>query len=459
MEARSGGQAWRGLLACLALMTVGAGSASAQAGQRATIANPGLEGQHLKTSYFFAGQARGADARQFYEHRPASNVCLNTVRPLDERHLRWSESAENREFAVAAMKRSGVNAVTMSSWGATGSDRWAFWAPMQTSTGAQDELFDAARAHHLLITPAIESSAATAGRQQTGCYGDRGPLGTSEAYSFADDFPGSPADPSPGLVAQVEDLLRRYVVKPRNRERKPRWTQIYDREGKPRYAVHIIHAASNQLCPARVACSPDDDRRYAAGFGWAADRIYRDTGVRVGFLIDALPQQTRLGFNYVPDPVTAGPLLEREPAVLGVQSFIPEIFMGPCGPDSDCAAAEGSPELSVLIALKQAFTRSWIATGVPVVLDVSSGYDGHIVFPAAPRYGNNAQWREGQEEMLGYGVAGLAFNSWNGYTEGMSAVPVCGVAGGPAGLPACPGVDGGSVAYGWWAGLALPASP
>ena len=444
-------------LACLA-----PSQALAAVSPPGTIANPGFHGQSVKTAFFFAGSWRGPGLPQFYEYKPASNDCLYTVYPTDPRHLGWSESEENRRFALEEMKRTGMNVVTMSTWGPPGTDRWAFWAPMQTSTGAQNELFDIADDQGMLITPTIESSAETNGQQQTGCHGDVGDPGTSDAYIFADDFPGTEANPSPGLVAQVKDLLRRYVLKPRENSWKNQWTQLYDRNGRPRYAVHIIQAGSNQLCPSTLRCTPADDQAYADGFAWAADRIRRDTGIRVGFLIDAMPEQARLFLRYVPLPregVTAtgaGEALRKEPSVLGIQSFTPEAYMGPCRIHPGCESPDGSPEQELLIDMKQDFTRSWIATGVPVFLDVSSGYDGHIVFPSNSRYGNNAQWRAGQAEMLDYGPAGLAFNSWNGYTEGMAAVPMCRVPDGPPALPACPATDGADAAYRWWSDLTLP---
>jgi hypothetical protein len=444
--------------ACLAT----AAPATAAFGPPGTLANPGFHGERVKTTFFFAGQWRGPGLPQFYESKPVSNHCLYTVYPADPRHLGWSEGAANRRFALEEMRRTGVNVVTMSDWGPPGTDRWAFWAPMQTSTQAHDELFGVADERDMLITPTIESSAETKGQRQTGCEGEVGEEGTSDAYIFADDFPGTRADPAPGLVSQVEDLLHRYVLHPHKGSWKNQWAQLYDSDGRPRYAVHIIQAGSNQLCPSTITCTPADDEEYADGFGWVADRIYADTGLRVGFLIDAMPEQARFFQRYVPlsEPgVTstgAAEALREQPAVLGVQSFIPEVFMGPCRAHPGCDDPGGSPELEVLIDMKQEFSRSWIDTGIPVFLDVSSGYDGHIVFPDSPRYGNNARWRAAQAEMLDYGAAGLAFNSWNGYTEGMAAVPACRVPGGPPSLPVCPATGGGDAAYRWWSDLSLP---
>ena len=47
-----------------------------------------------------------------------------------------------------------------------------------------------------------------------------------------------------------------------------------------------------------------------------------------------------------------------------------------------------------------------------------------IVFPASITYGFNSEWQDALTQMVAeYGQDGLMFNSWNGYTEGMAAVP------------------------------------
>ena len=75
---------------------------------------------------------------------------------------------------------------------------------------------------------------------------------------------------------------------------------------------------------------------------------------------------------------------------------------------------------------------SWIQSGVPFILDVSPGYDAHIVFPAANdaywRIANNDIWHNGQTQMItttvgSNSIRGITFNTWNGYTEGYAAVP------------------------------------
>lgn len=417
-----------------------------------TLANPGFEGQPMKSVYFYAGEWR-FPGLAFYDGltpgvrvAPASNDCLYTIFPSDgENHLGWSERPEKREHAVNLMLAAGVNVVTMSYWGPPDTDRWAFWAPMQTATGAHDELFETAVGKPMLITPSIESSLPTFGLQRTGCYGDLGPIGQSPGFDVPDVFPGTPDDPAPALVEQIVDLVNRYVLSSTHPEWREKWAQLYDRDGHPRYAISLIHVGSNQ---------PDvSDETFARGFTWVADRVYRETGVRVGFTLDALPAEH--GARFKPTPTSTGPWLAEQAAVLAIQAFIPEVFSGLCSVGDDCDAVPGSPHLLDLIEWKRRFVSSWVDTGIPVMLDVSPGFDARDVFPGSPRYGNNDPWRNGQSGLLSLGVRGLTANTWNGYTEGYAVVPSCSDAG-PPGFPPCPGRTGADAAYFWFKGLTPP---
>ena len=172
-----------------------------------TLANPGFEGQPMKSMFFFPGQWRGVVGEAFYAGpnpgapplAPATNAfCLYTVLPVDGwMNLGWSDNVggEKREHAVELMLAAGVNVVNMSYWGPPNVDRWAFWAPMHTAPRANEELFDQAVGKPVLIAPYIEDGASTQDSQQRGCHGDAGPIGQSPAYRFADTFPGTAADP------------------------------------------------------------------------------------------------------------------------------------------------------------------------------------------------------------------------------------------------------------------------
>jgi hypothetical protein len=237
------------------------------------LANLGLEDHRLKAVYFFAGNWKhGSDdfwAKDWYEYPTGRNDKAYTVWPEDSRHLGWSENRAHRAFALGEIANAGTNVVVMSYWGARGSNRWAFWAPMQTSTFAHDELFDLVADTPLVIMPAIESAAGTAD-------------GVSHSYVFSDDFPGAPGNPAPALVEQLVDLIDRYLVNPAKPHWPKQWAKMYDRKGVPRYAVNLLHVASRHL--------PDGaDAEFAAGFDAVADRVLERTGIAVGFTLDILP--------------------------------------------------------------------------------------------------------------------------------------------------------------------------
>jgi hypothetical protein len=104
---------------------------------------------------------------------------------------------------------------------------------------------------------------------------------------------------------------------------------------------------------------------------------------------------------------------------LAIEPFISEIGMG-------------TDALPDLLSRKQSFVWDWLSAGVPFILDVSSGYDAHIVFPHDGdqywRIPNDVIWHNGRTQMLSSesgenSIRGLTFNTWNGYTEGYAAVP------------------------------------
>jgi hypothetical protein len=397
------------------------------------LANASLRGQAVKSVYFFAGDWRKGWT-QFYEHPTGDNTALYTRYPADSRHLGWSEKEQYRAFALDQMLSANVNTVTMSYWGRRGDDRWEFWAPMHTSTYAHDQLFDEALSRNLVILPAIESSRCTQGLWMgwDGKPADPALPGAWQAsswsFQFASEFPwfmagsGNANNPAPPLVVQIEDLLQRYVVAPANAGWPSRWAQIYDRNGTPRYAINLLHVASNQIGGGEHAF-------FAQAFDLVADKVYRDTGLQVGFTLDIIPNAHVVDQNcgssnddgakwrdtFNASPELTGPLLRDTNAVLAVQAFIPEVW-----------GANTSDE-GALRAWKADFIRRWVANGPPVILDVDPGYAAFRGFD--PRQGTwgwgwTDSWFNFQSELKATGIRGITFNTWNGYTEGYAGVPL-----------------------------------
>jgi hypothetical protein len=351
------------------------------------LANPGWNNQRIKTALFFAGQARDGSAR-YGGVKAVANLNLYTVHPRDGRHLNWSARPANRAFALKAMADAGLNVVTMSTWGESflpAKVGWPAEAPMQVAPQATDELYEAAAGRRLLIMPLIESR---------------------RDWAFRDEFPRR-ADGriAPGTVSQIKDLIRRHLKNPKHPEWAKRWARVYDRRGVPRYAVVIIHASSARL-------GPDDHKAFAAGFDLLARQVFREARVNVGFFLDVLPPLPNAPGRFKANPQETGPELRKADAVLGIQCFLPEVWWG--------KGAEAGR-----ITWKRDFSRGWFNSGVPFLVDVSPGYDNHLVFPRTRlQYGFTPAWREALTRLAAdYGRNGVVYNSWNGYTEGVAAVP------------------------------------
>jgi len=349
------------------------------------LANPEFENQPLRTTLFFPGQAR--DGTTPYGVSAAPNLKLFTLHPQDDRHLNWATDPEHRRFALQQMTQAGINVVTMSAWGEASlppTTGWVKSAPMQTAPEAQDELFIAAVQQPLLVMPLIESR------------GD---------WAFRDEFPRDKEGRiAPGTVSQIVDLIERYLQSPDQPEWANQWARLYDRNGNPRHAIVIIHASSNRLSPTQHA-------EFAAGFQLLADEVFERTKIEVGFLLDVLPPDTHAPGRFKASPEITGPHLAKAEAILGLQCFLPEVWIG-----------DGSEEDR--IRWKRDFTEGWFRTKIPLVVDVAPGYDNHLVFPRTKlKYGYSEPWQAALSKMVeDFGRSGLVFNSWNGYTEGMAAV-------------------------------------
>jgi hypothetical protein len=103
----------------------------------------------------------------------------------------------------------------------------------------------------------------------------------------------------------------------------------------------------------------------------------------------------------------------------------------PCPPHQTCAPYDNNVDnLGPIADWKRTNARAWVATGVPVLLSVSNGYDARVVWA---RYGTGIwgdnhdytddRFRNWVSEMKGNGIKGITFDTWNGYTEGYVAVP------------------------------------
>ena len=95
--------------------------------------------------------------------------------------------------------------------------------------------------------------------------------------------------------------------------------------------------------------------------------------------------------------------------MLAVQAFIPEIWLG------------GKTNRARFIK-KYDYIYRWYLEGVPVLMDISPGYDAHLVFPGSSFYGNTDEWRGWFVALWNPAYSGVVYNTWNGYTEGYAGM-------------------------------------
>jgi hypothetical protein len=249
---------------------------------------------------------------------------------------------------------------------------------------------------------------------------------TDFPYSLDERFKGKHA---PGLISQIEDLIATYIKNRDHPEWADKWAQVYDQNGEKRYAVVIVQASSDSI-------GPDDDQKFAEAFDEAAGKIVVDTHVRVGFFIDPIPRNPTSNYGcpgidlrkiestyaaqFRPDPQTTGPWLHRQLSILGIHAYSPEGWV-------DGVPGTGPPVNECFkTAWKEDFSRRWHDTHIPFLQDVTPGYDGSKLNTdptGLHRWGYNQQWCNALLRMTArYGQAGLVYNSWNGYCEGLAAM-------------------------------------
>ncbi|HEY2514840.1 MAG TPA: hypothetical protein VGI39_28435 [Polyangiaceae bacterium] len=388
-------------------------SAAAVTGaSRGLLANPGLDGQPLKGVFYFPGDWENNPPAQFYGGLPAQNggnANTYTLHPADARHLGFSESTADQTFAVQQIAATGANTIVMSYWGPPGTDNWSRWAPMEDAPQAHQQLFAAVAGTSLVILPSIEDSATT----------ECGAGGHSPGFRLADDFPQganwiidhAPVNP---LLAWITDLVERFIVSPAD----PRWpshfARMYDSAGTPRYVIQLKDVSSTQ--------SGVTDASFAQGFADLAQGVKALTGVDVGFVIDPLEQKLHAlpadscgihpaDTSYVASANATGPLLGARPEVIAIQAYRSEI-----------TAAVPSYQYAAMTAHKRAYFESW-GRWLPVIGDVSAGYDSRILFQNPNIYGHDDTWRNDQSQLRSGHLKGLVFTAWNGFTEGWAGMP------------------------------------
>jgi hypothetical protein len=301
----------------------------------------------------------------------------------------------------------GANTIVMSYW-----SNMPQWSPMALDGSSVSGVLEAARDRHLVVLPAIE-----------GGFDQNHP--EIPHWEFSADFPAPSGANSvaPGLVLRIGQLVELF------RDHMSLWARLYDRNGEWRYAVYILHVCSD--------ITGTDDMNFAKGFEEVAAQVQVNLHIPVGFVLDIIG-----GCHaYVATPRNAGPILEQQPSVLAVNGFESEVFSGKVkgGPrcfDPDwhrCSPHDNNQDnLEALADWKRAAVHDWVVTGLPLILDVSNGFDGRIVWAKIESgtgfWGDNMdytedRWRNWMSELKGPSIKGITFDTWNGFTEGYAATP------------------------------------
>ncbi|MGZ4524855.1 MAG: LGFP repeat-containing protein [Mycobacterium sp.] len=344
---------------------------------RGLLASPGLDGAPMKGVYFFPGE--GTDDSNWTTH----------PRFVGDRH--WNSDASTRGWVLDRMAAAHVNTVVASWWNTACCSPMTLTEPPAPQPKSWSWLVDAVNERltsgigkqPLLIMPAIESA-----------------LTPQFGWRFADEYPAFLG----GLVDRVGWLCEmfdgRYDV----------WAQMYDLKGRPRHAINIVHACSN------VTLS---DTEFANGFEVVAKAVHDKWKIDVGFTLDTIPND-----HYTAWPGYAGPALLQSAPVLAIHGFTSEIF----SPNIHGGDNNIDNNISAMADWKRDAMHDWIREQIPLVLDVSNGYDGHKTFTGSPIYGDtmtstNDRWRNWMSELKNPGIVGLCVDCWNGYTEGYATVP------------------------------------
>ena len=150
------------------------------------------------------------------------------------------------------------------------------------------------------------------------------------------------------------------------------WAQMYDRTGHARFAINVRHAYSD--------VGGANGTSFVAGFDQVTAQVWNRYQISVGFTLDTIG-----GCGYVTASSRAGSRLNSTAAVLGLMGFESEVFSGKVQPgNNNDHNLTNLADCTNLADWKKAAVSDWLATGLPRILDVSNGYDGHIVCPQNP---------------------------------------------------------------------------
>ena len=205
---------------------------------------------------------------------------MYTTHPLDARDVHWNSDESTRGWVMDRMVNAHVNTVVLSYW-----SNMPQWSPMDIGPTTLSGVLDAVQGRPLVVMPTIEA----------GYDADHPEI---PHWQFFSEFPFTPGsfELAPGLVNRIGSLIELFAG------RMHLWARMYDRDGSPRYAVHVLDVCSDLM----DQDAPGADDSFAKAFDAVATDVKVRFNISLGFTINPLSHK-----RYSLFPSTAGGSLER----------------------------------------------------------------------------------------------------------------------------------------------------
>lgn len=323
-------------------------SQAAANSQWGRIANKPQNKQKVKAALLFAGS-------------PNNNKSAYTVHPQSASWEWKSEADINKIFDE--MKGANVNVIKLSWWG---NEKEKTWSPTKYNTDTHKKVFQEANERQIMVAPMIE---------------------VHNNFKFWQEYPNKTSN----LKNRIKQVLKDYG-------NQPNYLTLYDKQGNPRKVIWLIET---------IHVGKVDEQKFAQTFDTLANEIYKETGYRIGFVIDPTPLPANGTYNG-PNPK----YLKQTKSILAVNPFN--------------ITSDGKTEKQRL-AKAEEILKKWNRSGIPLIAPILPRYNDSIVRNSGAniaKYGGTTSWRNSVKTLaLKYQTDGVSLDCWNGFTEGYAFTP------------------------------------
>jgi len=289
---------------------------------------------------------------------PNNNKNLYTTHP-NSSMWEWKNNNDVDQI-MNELKASNVNVIKLSWWGNSKEKKWS---PTIYDTNTHKLVFKEAEERNIMVAPMIE---------------------VHDGFKFWQEYP----DNTKNLETRIKSILKDYG-------KEPNYLKIYDKSGNPRMVIWLIET---------IHVGKVDEKKFAGAFDVVADKIYKDTGYKIGFIIDPTPLPANGSYNG-PNPT----YLVKTKSLLAINPFN--------------ITSDGTNE-SARLKKAESILSKWKNSGLPLIAPILPGYNDSKVRPPGTKYGNNTTWRNSVQKMaIKYNTVGITLDIWNGFTEGYEFTP------------------------------------